>query len=171
MKKILIYTDGACPGNPGPGGWGAILRLVGTDYWKELAGGYRLTTNNRMELIAAIEALAALREPCQVELYTDSQYLSNAVAKGWLENWRKKNFIKRNNKPVPNKDLWEKLFGLLSLHQVRFKWIRGHAGYPENERCDELARAFAARDNLLADIAYENLLSGMGSEAAKGLLD
>lgn len=141
MKHIDIYTDGACRGNPGKGGWGAILVYGGRE--KELSGGEKLTTNNRMELTAAIEALGALKEPCEVTLYSDSTYLVNAVSKGWLNNWRAKNFRKSSKEEVPNKDLWIKLVALLEKHEVTFVWVRGHNGHDYNERCDGLATAFA----------------------------
>lgn len=159
MRKVLIYTDGACLGNPGPGGWGAILHLAGTDYRKEIKGGFRLTTNNRMEITAALEALGALREPCEVELYTDSRYLCDAVQEGWLNTWQRSGFMRKRSKPVKNIDLWKRLAPLLAAHKVKFFWIRGHAGHPENERCDELATTQASRDELPADIPYEQTLA------------
>ncbi len=137
MKKVEIYTDGACSGNPGPGGWGAILRYGNKE--KELFGGEQSTTNNRMELTACIEALNALKEPCEVTLTTDSQYVVNGITKGWAESWRKNNWIKGDKKPALNPDLWELLLDLCSKHNVTFNWIKGHAGHPENERCDTLA--------------------------------
>lgn len=140
MKKVQIYTDGACSGNPGPGGWGAILQYG--EQKKELSGGEEDTTNNRMELTAVIEALAALREPCEVEVTSDSKYVVDAIEKGWLYGWLKKGWKKSNNAPVLNVDLWQRLLPLLKQHEVRFVWIRGHAGHPENERCDELAVAW-----------------------------
>jgi ribonuclease HI len=136
MKKVQIYTDGACSGNPGPGGWGAILMYGEAE--KELSGGEQSTTNNRMELIAVISALEALREPCEVELYTDSQYVSNAINLGWLESWRKKGW-KRKGGEVKNPDLWIKLVPLLEMHDVTFIWVKGHAENEYNNRCDELA--------------------------------
>ena len=128
MKTVEIYTDGACSGNPGPGGWGAILRYKGVE--KELCGGEPETTNNRMELTAVISALYALKEPCDVQLYSDSKYLIDAVTKGW---------IKADKKPALNSDLWDTLLSLLDKHTVEFIWVKGHAGHPENERCDTLA--------------------------------
>ena len=136
MKKIQIYTDGACSGNPGPGGWGAILMYAGNK--KEISGGEAMTTNNRMELISVISALEALREPCEVELYTDSQYVANAINKGWLESWLKTDF-KRKSGPVKNPDLWQRLIPLLGTHRVTFIWVKGHADNEYNNRCDELA--------------------------------
>ena len=137
MKKIEIFTDGACSGNPGPGGWGAILRFEGRE--KELSGGEANTTNNRMELTACIEALKALKEPCEVILTTDSQYVVNSVEQGWAQSWKKNGWRKADKKPALNPDLWDALLLLLSVHKVGFNWIKGHAGHPENERCDALA--------------------------------
>lgn len=139
---------------PGPGGWAAVLCLEGTDHRKELAGGFRLTTNNRMEITGVLEALAALREPCAVELYTDSQYVRNAVEKGWLRSWQKKNWVKADKKPVKNVDLWQKLLPELGRHTVHLHWLRGHAGHAENERCDVLARTYAGRRDLPPDPGF-----------------
>jgi ribonuclease HI len=136
MKKVLIYTDGACSGNPGPGGWGAIL--IYGDVEKELSGGESATTNNRMELISVIMALEALREPCEVELCTDSQYVANAVNLGWLASWAKRGWTRKTGE-VKNPDLWKRLVPLLELHRVNFVWIKGHSENEYNERCDELA--------------------------------
>lgn len=141
MKQVSIYTDGACRGNPGPGGWGAIL--VFGEREKELSGGEAVTTNNRMELSGAIEALRALKEPCRVTLTSDSRYLVDAVTKGWAKNWQKRGWIKPDKSPALNADLWEQLLSLLERHEVTFVWVRGHAGHPYNERCDALATAFA----------------------------
>ena len=132
MKQVEIFTDGACSGNPGPGGWGAVLRFGSVE--KELCGGEENTTNNRMELSAAISALAALKEPCQVLLTTDSQYLVNGMEKGWAKKWRKS-----DKSPALNADLWQQLLELCEIHTVTFRWVKGHAGHPENERCDKLA--------------------------------
>ena len=143
MKKVEIYTDGACRGNPGPGGWGAIL--VYGKVRRELSGGERETTNNRMELSAAIAALSALKEPCLVDLYSDSKYLVDAVTQGWLETWRARGYKRGRNDPVLNPDLWETLYGLLATHRVTLHWVKGRAGHPENERCDALATAYADR--------------------------
>lgn len=137
MKHVYIYTDGACSGNPGAGGWGAILRFGTTE--KELSGGEALTTNNRMELTAVISALSALKEPCQVTLTSDSKYVIDSITKGWVYGWKKKGWIKSDKKPALNVDLWEKLLSLLEIHKVEFVWIKGHAGHEENERCDRLA--------------------------------
>ena len=139
MKKIDIFTDGACSGNPGPGGWGAVLRYGATE--KELSGGESNTTNNRMELTACIEALKALKETCEVTLTTDSQYVSNGITKGWAESWRRNGWRKSDKKPALNPDLWGELLDLVAKHSVSIVWIKGHAGHPENERCDRLAVA------------------------------
>lgn len=136
MKQVIIYTDGACSGNPGPGGWGAILQYK--DTLRELSGGESPTTNNRMELLGAISALSALKEPCEVDLYTDSQYISNAINKGWLISWKAKNW-KRKDGELKNIDLWQELDRLLSIHKVVFHWVKGHADNKFNNRCDELA--------------------------------
>ena len=140
MKKVFLYTDGACSGNPGPGGWGAILRYAG--YEKELCGGEAFTTNNRMELTAVIEGLSALKHPCEVDIYSDSTYVVNSVEKGWVYGWQEKNWAKKGE-PVPNADLWQRLLALLEIHKVSFHWVRGHQGHPENERCDKMAVACA----------------------------
>ena len=136
MKQVTIYTDGACSGNPGPGGWAAILKYGAHE--KELSGGEAQTTNNRMELLGAINGLQALKEPCAVDLYTDSQYLSNAINLGWLESWKKKNW-KRKDGALKNVDLWQTLDGLLQTHTVTFHWVKGHAENAYNNRCDALA--------------------------------
>ncbi len=137
MKQVEIFTDGACSGNPGPGGWGAVLRFGSVE--KELCGGEETTTNNRMELSAAISALAALKEPCQVLLTTDSQYLVNGMEKGWAKKWRANGWRKSDKSPALNADLWQQLLELCEIHTVTFRWVKGHAGHPENERCDKLA--------------------------------
>lgn len=142
MKTVELYTDGACSGNPGPGGWGAIL-MYG-DVKKELSGGSRHTTNNQMELLAAIEALNALKEPCKVDLYSDSAYLINAFRQKWLENWVKRNWVKSDKKPVENREYWEELLRLSTIHSVSWNKVKGHADNPFNNRCDELARAAIA---------------------------
>ena len=140
MKNVTIYTDGACSGNPGPGGWGAVLRYGAHE--RELSGGEAQTTNNRMELTAVIEALRLLKEPCEVELYSDSKYVIDALSKGWVYGWQKKGWKKSDNSPALNVDLWERLLPLLKMHEVEFVWVKGHAGHPENERCDRLAVAW-----------------------------
>ena len=139
MKTVTIYTDGACSGNPGPGGWGAILSYNGVE--KELSGGAAETTNNRMELTAVIEALRQLREPCAVELYSDSKYVVDALSKGWVYGWQKKGWIKSDKKPALNVDLWETLLTLLARHELRCHWVKGHAENEYNNRCDALAVA------------------------------
>ncbi len=137
IKTVEIFTDGACSGNPGPGGYGVVLRYGKTE--KELSGGDSSTTNNRMELLGVITGLEALKEPCQVTLTTDSKYVVDSITKGWVYNWKKNNWIKSDKKPALNVDLWERLLPLLEKHKVTFNWVKGHAGHPENERCDRLA--------------------------------
>ena len=144
MKQVTIYTDGACSGNPGPGGWGAILSYTGRT--TEMSGGEKETTNNRMELLGAISALQALKEPCAVDLYTDSQYLVKAINEGWLRGWKAKGW-KRKDGPLKNPDLWQELDRLLQTHTVTFHWVKGHADNPMNNRCDQLA--VAARERLV----------------------
>ncbi len=139
MKTVTIYTDGACSGNPGPGGWGAILRYRDTE--KELSGGAAETTNNRMELTAVIEALRLLREPCIVELYSDSKYVIDALSKGWARGWKARGWVKSDKKPALNPDLWEQLLALTEVHQVRCYWVKGHAENEHNNRCDQMAVA------------------------------
>lgn len=139
MKHVEIFTDGACSGNPGKGGWGAVLRFNGAE--KELCGGERETTNNRMELTAVIEALSALKEPCAVTLTSDSKYVIDAVTKGWVYGWQRNGWHKADKKPALNVDLWQRLLPLLKTHQITFVWVKGHDGHPENERCDRLAVA------------------------------
>jgi ribonuclease HI len=136
-KQVEIFTDGSCLGNPGPGGYGAILRYK--QHEKTFSAGYHLTTNNRMELMAAIVALEALREPCEVVLSTDSQYVRQGIT-SWIHNWKKRGWKTASKQPVKNVDLWQRLDLALKPHQVRWEWVKGHAGHPENERCDELAR-------------------------------
>ena len=137
MKTVTLYTDGACSGNPGPGGWGAILEYQGIE--KEFSGGEPETTNNRMELTAVIAGLSALKEPCIVELYSDSKYVIDGLSKGWAVSWRKNGWRKADKKPALNPDLWEKLLDLAEIHQLRYHWVKGHADNPENNRCDEMA--------------------------------
>jgi len=152
--KVIIYTDGGCIGNPGPGGYGTVL-LYG-DKRRELSGGYRLTTNNRMELMACIEGLKTLKYPCQVNLFSDSRYVVNGIKKGWARRWRKKGWMRNLIEPAENADLWEQLLELCELHNVEFSWVKGHAGNPENERCDQLAsKAAVKKKKLLRDTAYE----------------
>ncbi|MDD5952534.1 MAG: ribonuclease HI [Oscillospiraceae bacterium] len=143
MKQVEIFTDGACQGNPGPGGWGAILRYKGIE--KELSGGEANTTNNRMELTAVITALRALKEPCQVTVYSDSQYVCNGINKGWAKGWKSRGWRKSDKSPALNPDLWDALLQEVDRHQVELVWVKGHAGHPENERCDALAVSAAAQ--------------------------
>ncbi len=145
MKQVELYTDGACSGNPGPGGWGAILIYKGTE--KELSGGENSTTNNRMELTAVIEGLSALKESCIVELYSDSKYVIDGLSKGWAASWRKNGWKKADKKPALNPDLWEILLSLTEKHQMRYHWVKGHAENPYNNRCDELAVAESKKFN------------------------
>ncbi len=152
MKKIDIYTDGACSGNPGAGGYGIVMLYKGAR--KELSQGYRVTTNNRMEMLAVIKALECLKEPCQVTLYSDSKYVVDSITKGWVYGWKKRGWIKSDKKKALNVDLWERLLPLLEKHQVEFVWVKGHAENVENERCDELARGAIASGELLEDENY-----------------
>ena len=140
MKEVTLYTDGACSGNPGKGGWGAIL--IYKDYKKEMSGGDKETTNNKMELTAAIEGLRALKEPCRVKLYSDSKYLIDGITKGWARSWRAKGWKKSDGKPALNVDLWEQILTLDEYHEIEYIWVKGHAGNPNNERCDRLAVAY-----------------------------
>ena len=137
MKTVTIYTDGACSGNPGPGGWGAILSYNGIE--KELSGGEKQTTNNRMELTGVISALSALKEPCIVELWSDSKYVIDALEKGWAQGWRKRGWVKSDKKPALNPDLWEQLLNLTAKHEMHYHWVKGHADNEKNNRCDEMA--------------------------------
>ncbi|HEY6404385.1 MAG TPA: ribonuclease HI [Blastocatellia bacterium] len=155
LKHVVIYTDGACMGNPGPGGYGIVL-LHGKER-KEFSRGFRLTTNNRMEMLACIVGLQALKESCAVTLYSDSQYVINSMTKGWALRWRK-NKWKRSGEDVPNADLWAKMLDLCDKHKVMFNWVRGHAGNKENERCDQLARQAALGFDMAIDSVYENKL-------------
>ena len=139
MKKVSIYTDGACSGNPGPGGWAAILRYEKIE--REISGGEENTTNNRMELTAVISALSVLKEPCEVDLYSDSKYVTEAINKGWAVGWKRNGWRKADKKPALNSDLWERLLALLEVHKVKFIWVKGHNEHPENERCDAMAVA------------------------------
>ena len=139
MKQVTIYTDGACSGNPGPGGWGAILEWNGVE--KELSGGEAQTTNNRMELTGVIRALSALKEPCEVDLYTDSKYVLDALTKGWAKSWRARGWVKADKKPALNPDLWQTLLELTERHTMHYHWVKGHADNPMNNRCDQMAVA------------------------------
>lgn len=137
LKHVDIFTDGACSGNPGPGGYGVLLRFGNNE--KQLSGGFKETTNNRMELLAAITGLKALKEKCEVSLYTDSQYVANGINKGWAKSWRAKGWKRSGNEPALNPDLWSELLDVIALHDVQIIWVKGHAGHPENELCDRLA--------------------------------
>lgn len=149
---VVVHTDGACLGNPGPGGYGVVLSWRGTE--KEFSGGFGLTTNNRMEILAVIVALEALNRACAVRVVTDSLYVRDAIEKGWLAAWKRNGWKTASKAPVKNRDLWTRLDGLLARHQVRFEWVRGHAGHPENERCDRLARMAAQSPGLPPDTGY-----------------
>ncbi len=149
MKKVTIYTDGACSGNPGKGGYGAVLLYNGAR--KELSGGYISTTNNRMEIMAVIKGLEALKEPCNVTLYSDSKYVVDAIEKGWVEKWKNNNWYRNKSDKALNVDLWKKLLALLEIHEVSFCWVKGHADNVENQRCDTLARSAILHDELMID--------------------
>ena len=152
-SHVTIYTDGACRGNPGPGGYGVLL--VSDGHCRELSGGYRMTTNNRMEILAAIVGLEALKKRSTVTVYSDSQYLVNAIQEGWAKRWRASGWKRNKKERAINPDLWARLLDLCERHDVEFRWVRGHAGHPENERCDELAVAAAASSDLPTDEGYE----------------
>ena len=139
MKEVEIFTDGACSGNPGPGGWGTVLRYGTAE--KELSGGESSTTNNRMELTGVIRALSELKYPCKVRVTTDSKYVVDGICKGWAAGWKKRGWKKSDGEPALNPDLWDRLLSLLEVHKAEFVWVKGHAGHPENERCDRLAVA------------------------------
>jgi ribonuclease HI len=151
--KVVIHTDGGAIDNPGPGGYGVVLRYK--NHRKELSGGFRSTTNNRMELLACIEGLKALKNPCQVVLYSDSRYVVNGVTKGWAAKWQANGWKLSKRRKAENVDLWEQLLALCQQHDVEFRWVRGHAGNPDNERCDQLAMQAASRPNLPPDAAFE----------------
>jgi len=152
MKKVYVFTDGACSGNPGPGGYGAIIRYKDTD--KELSAGFADTTNNRMELMGVIAALECLKEPCEAVVTTDSQYVVNGIEKGWALKWKSKGWMRNSKEKAQNADLWDRLLNAVSRHNVKFEWIRGHSGHAENERCDKLAVAAAAKKNLPPDVWF-----------------
>lgn len=154
MKRVIIHTDGGCKGNPGPGGFGVVM-VCGNNRL-EFSDGYRLTTNNRMELRAAIAALQRLSEPCLVELHSDSKYLIDAISKKWIDGWQKKGWKTANKQPVKNKDLWIQLLSAMNSHQIDWRWVKGHAGHLENERCDELANIAIAGEILKADLEFED---------------
>jgi len=160
LKQVVLFSDSACLGNPGPGGYCVIL-IYGT-YRRELSGGFRRTTNNRMELTASIKGLEALKERCAVRLVSDSEYLVNAIAKRWVFGWRSRGWQRKAGKVVPNADLWDEVIKLIEFHDVSVEWIEGHAGHPENERCDLLARTAASRGDLPPDLRYEQ--SGVPAE-------
>ncbi len=149
MKDIIIYTDGACSGNPGPGGYGIVLMY--NEHKKEISKGFKKTTNNRMELMAVVDALKMLKEACSVKVYSDSKYVVDAINKGWLKGWVMKNWVRGKNNPVLNVDLWKQLVPLLEKHDVQFIWVKGHANNLYNERCDELARMAINNSNLHED--------------------
>jgi ribonuclease HI len=151
-KRVVIYTDGACTGNPGPGGYGAVIMRDGVR--KELSGGYRLTTNNRMELQALVAALSEIESHCHLEIYSDSQYMIGGFKKGWVANWKRNGWQTAAKEPVQNRDLWLKLDSLLALHNAAFNWVRGHSSNPENNRCDELAVKAAHGKDLQEDTGY-----------------
>jgi ribonuclease HI len=153
LKQVVLFSDGACLGNPGPGGYGVIL--VYGAHRRELSGGFRRTTNNRMELTAALKGLQALKEPCAVRLVSDSEYLVNAIAKRWVFGWRARGWRRTAGKLVPNADLWDQIVKLIEFHQLSVEWVEGHAGHAENERCDLLARAAASQQDLPPDPGYD----------------
>ncbi len=152
LKEIQLFTDGSCLGNPGPGGYGVVLKYK--QHIKELSAGYQLTTNNRMELLAVIVGLQALKETCIVTVTTDSKYVKQGMME-WIEGWKRKNWKTASKTPVKNVDLWKQLDTLCQNHQVSWEWVKGHAGHPENERCDEIARLAAEQSDLLIDSGYE----------------
>jgi len=153
MPHVLIYTDGACSGNPGPGGYGALLKYG--SHTRELSGGYRLTTNNRMELMAIIKGLEALKKPCRVDLYSDSRYVVDALNKGWLDKWVKNNWVKGDREPVKNIDLWKVILELSRKHNITWNWVKGHSANQYNERCDQLAVEAYKVQNLAPDRGYQ----------------
>ena len=152
MKKVLIYTDGSSRGNPGPGGYGALL--ICGDHSKELSGGYQETTNNRMELLAVITALESLKQPCEVEITSDSRYVINAMDKGWINGWHSRGWAKADKKPLKNTDLWKRIHTAIQPHTIKWNWVKGHAGNRHNERCDLLATTAADAKNLPPDKGY-----------------
>ena len=154
MKHVTLHTDGACSGNPGPGGYGTVLQFG--EHRNELSGGFALTTNNRMELLAVIEGLETLKQPCAVTVYSDSRYIVDAVNKGWAVRWRAKGWRRNKKERAVNPDLWARLLDLLERHDVEFQWVKGHAGNPGNERADALAVAASKRSDLKVDEGYEN---------------
>lgn len=157
MQTVTIYTDGSCLGNPGSGGWAAVLACErnGETVRREIGGGFKRTTNNRMEILAVIEALSLLKVQCRVELWTDSQYVAKAIGERWLAGWIRNGWVTSAKKPVKNRDLWERMPALLERHEVRFHWLKGHAGHSENERCDEIARGWASKAGLPEDEGFD----------------
>jgi len=155
IPKVVIYTDGACLGNPGPGGYGVIIETNGNRV--EKCGGFRLTTNNRMEIMAAISGLEFLKERCEVNIFSDSQYLVRALTEGWARKWQAQGWMRNKKEPALNPDLWECLLKLCQKHAVEFRWVRGHCNHAENERCDRLANESAKRFDLPPDTVYESL--------------
>ncbi|MGL6281358.1 MAG: ribonuclease HI [Microcoleaceae cyanobacterium] len=153
LPQVNIYTDGACKGNPGPGGYGTLLIYKG--HQRELSGGFRKTTNNRMEILAVIEGLKALKFPCAVTVYSDSKYVVDAMEQGWVKRWQKNGWKRNKNEPALNPDLWAEMLNLCSQHQVKFSWVKGHAGHVENEYCDQLAVAASLQYDLPPDVMYE----------------
>jgi len=165
MKQIIIYADGSCIRNPGPGGYGVVMSY--RDHRRELSAGFRLTTNNRMEILGCIAGLLALKEPCEVAIYSDSQYVVNTMSKSWALNWKKNGWVRKEKNggriQVPNKDLWIQMLELCENHRVQFNWVRGHAGDETNERCDQLARTAAESAALGIDSGYENSNGYLGA--------
>ncbi|MBE7054213.1 MAG: ribonuclease HI [Ruminococcaceae bacterium] len=155
MKNIDLYTDGACSGNPGKGGYGVILDYNGIK--KEISQGFYLTTNNRMEILAAVIGLEALKEPCKVTLYSDSKYLVDSINQGWLKKWQSNNWYRTKNEKAKNVDLFKRLLLQLEIHNVNFVWVKGHAGHPQNERCDFLATSAINSEDLINDDGFENI--------------
>lgn len=164
-KHVTIYTDGACSGNPGVGGYGTIL--IYGEHQKELSAGFRRTTNNRMEMMAAIVGLQALKQPCQVSLYSDSKYLVDAMKQGWAKRWKANGWRRNKKEMAKNPDLWNLLLELCDRHQVEFFWVKGHAGHPENERCDRLAVAASQQEELRVDEEYEKLVKNPTKSLSK----
>jgi len=153
MKHITLYTDGACRGNPGRGGYGTLLVYNGHE--KELSAGFSKTTNNRMEILAALVGLESIKEPCEVTVYSDSKYLIDAMSKGWIHGWKKKGWSRGPGKPLKNADLWKRMYQVIPKHKIHWKWVKGHAGHPENERCDILATTAADRPNNPPDTGFK----------------
>ncbi len=164
QDKVIIYTDGGCINNPGPGGYGAVLMYK--KHRKELSGGFRLTTNNRMELMGCIVALKALKYKCHVIINSDSKYVVDGITKGWARKWKAKGWMRNKSEPAENVDLWEQLLSLCNIHQVTFTWVKGHAGNPENERCDQLASQVSSQKDMPPDTAYESGKTRIPSNSA-----